>query len=333
MKRLYAEQRGVSGTIQHNKMIELIDDGSRVIYRWGSIGCKKPSEKVICESSSVAEREAAWRNKYAEKCQRKSHPYSVVEINGNAVKNRASTEGRRWGLEVETHSSLPIQDIVAKMRKRGLEVNVDTGRYFKSSGRIWDCKRDGSCGYEFASPILSGEAGLFDAKLAVDKIREVCPTAVNEKCGIHVTIDVSDHSPDQVRNLIIAYLYFQEGFYEKCASWRQNNRYCQRNPGMDLGHAIDYIKAQPSPLTAKYLDNVILWAGGNSRYHGLNLTRYKEKKIIEFRMLESSVNVRKVGDWIQTCVGFVDKIFSLKNINWNEIKRLSLNDLLCPQKN
>jgi hypothetical protein len=119
------------------------------------------------------------------------------------VEERPSAEGRRFGMELETHTRVDIDEVIRLCEDRGLKINDQRSRYFKSDGAKWDIKRDGSCGYEFASPILSGAAGIFDAKIAVEKIREVCPTAVNSDCGIHVTIDVSDHSPADLKRLLI----------------------------------------------------------------------------------------------------------------------------------
>lgn len=296
MRRIYAEQRGATGDTEHNKFFEIIDDGAKVITRWGSIGKAKPSEKILVESPDEEVRNKAFEKKRKEKCDRKDNPYVVIADGGRSVEARPTADGRRWGLEVETHSNLEPTAIATKMRERDLEVNVDTNRYFKSNGRVWDVKRDGSCGYEFASPILSGEAGIFDAKIACDKIKEVCPTPVNSNCGIHVTIDVSDHSEKELCTLIIGYLKAQEFFYAECNASRQNNRYAMRNP-------VSVLQSTSNFYSFSWLFNAV---GGSNRYQGLNLTRLREKKIVEFRMLESSVSSRKVGAWIRMCVGFID---------------------------
>lgn len=299
---IYLEQRGASGDTQHSKFFRIEDDGHKVTASWGPTGSQpnKHRVKVLVESDDPAVRKSAWDKKLKEKAGRKTNPYVIIESNGSKVESRPSSEGRRWGLEVETHSRLSPEDIAKKMVDRGLKVNLAAGRYFHSDGSAWDLKRDGSCGYELASPILSGEAGVFDAKLAVEKIREVCPTAVNSKCGIHVTVDVSDHSPEELKQLILAYLRAQECFYSRCNESRQDNQYAMRNSS--------------SPATLAHINStnnlelIIARASGGTRYRGLNLMRTRSKKIVEFRMLESSVAIRKVGAWIMTCVGFIDGV-------------------------
>lgn len=296
MNLVYLEQRGASGGVEHSKFYEISDDGRRVTFRWGKTGSSGET-KVALESDDANARRECFDKQLKAKTKRKTAPYVVVERDGRRVEERPASTGRRWGLEVETHSRLSVVEVAKGMTDRGLKVALNTGSYFKSEGKVWDVKRDGSCGFEFASPIMSGESGLFDAKVAVEKIREVCPSAVNQACGIHVTIDVSDFSFDELKNLVLQYMRAQEYFYAECAAWRQDNRYCQRNPF-----------CPEAVWKAQTLDSVIAAADGNNRYHGLNLARLKKMKIVEFRMLESSVSVRKVGSWINLCVGFVNGI-------------------------
>lgn len=310
MRRIYAEQRGATGDTEHNKFFEFILDSTRVIFRWGAIGCRKPSESTI-EDPDQAKLEAVFNKKLKEKTGRKNNPYVIIERSDpdseNApvhVEARPSDEGRRWGLEVETHSDLNIRQIADNMRRRGLEVNVETTRYFHSTGSVWDVKRDGSCGYEFASPILSGEAGIFDAKLAVEKIRDECQTAVNSNCGIHVTVDVSDFNDEEKKRLVIMYLKAQEHFFAQCNASRQNNRYCMRNPTAQVKRII----TTPANQIKEIVSMAGGWSSHDMRYHGLNFTRLFTIGVVEFRMMESSVAIRKVGAWVRTCVGFVDGV-------------------------
>jgi len=314
MKFVYLENRGLQDGGECNKFFQLDDDGHQVISTWGAIGAKGQT-KVLVVSEDPAVRQAAWDKKFKEKTKRKDNPYQVIRSSGTeagrsvtdtpnvkVIEERPSSVGRRFGVEVETHSNLAPAQIAGKMQERGLKVNLRTGDYFHSDGRQWDVKRDGSCGYEFASPILSGEAGIFDAKLAVEKIREVCPNAVNSKCGLHVTIDVSDHNPADLKRLAIAYLKAQEFFYAECNESRQHNHYCERNPTHRI---MDMIESQS---IERVLDGCGGWRNHSDRYHGLNWTRTFSRKVVEFRMMESTVAMRKVGAWIRMCVGFVDGV-------------------------
>jgi predicted DNA-binding WGR domain protein len=310
MKTIYLEQRGNTGEVEHNKFFRLEDDGFKVTAFWGACGSKGQS-KVLVESPDLNIRQRAWDKKFDEKTKRKISPYVVIQSSGvdcswlclsrteTGLANhecRPSSVGRRWGLEVETHSRLSVEEVARMMRERGLKVEVNSHRYFHSAGEVWDVKRDGSCGFEFASPILSSEAGIFDAKLVIEKIRQVCSTAVNRDCGIHVTVDVSDFNEQDMLRLIVMYLKCQDHFYAMCADYRAANHYCKKNPEV-IGPV----------LNTTSVERAINFTCPD-RYHGLNLMRTIEKKVVEFRMMESSVDMRKIGSWIRLCVGFVDQV-------------------------
>ena len=292
----YLENRSVTGGntggVEHSKFYRIEERGNEVVFTWGPTGAPGQS-KVELVSDDPAIRKACMEKQLKAKQKR---GYVVIQAGGQTVEARPSAEGRNWGLELEVHSNVDVAEIVAGMRSRGLEVNVETGRYFKSNGQKWDVKRDGSCGLEWASPILSGEAGLFAAKVAVEKIREVCPTAVNHQCGIHVTVGIEDFDYVAVKRLAIGYLKAQEHFYAECAEWRQDNQYCRRNN----------IHALNSIIASRNISHTLNALNASDRYQGLNWARYTERKIVEFRMMESSVAIRKVGAWIRMCVGFVD---------------------------
>lgn len=294
MKTVYLEQRSSTKGVEHNKFYRIIDNGSSVITKWGAIGCDG-KQKTLIISDDVNKRVKTFNKKLESK---KSGGYVIINADGQQLELRPEKNGRKWGVEIETHSKLSSDDVAAKMQQRGLNVNLQKNSYFKSKGVQWDIKRDGSCGYEFASPILSGQRGFFDAKLAVEKIREICPTATNGKCGLHVTVDVSDHSNSDLKRLIIAYLLAQNYFYSECDDSRQNNKYCKKNPA----HHVKNMNLEEN------LNTFIAWATPNGRYHGLNLSRLIEKRIVEFRMMESTVSIRKVGAWIRMCVNFVNSI-------------------------
>jgi predicted DNA-binding WGR domain protein len=323
---VYMENRTAANA---NKFYEITDNGRSVETRWGKIGTDGSSETIV-ESADASVRKAAFDKIFKSKACRKKDPYVVIKRNGLVVEQRPQGGSpRKWGFEVETHSRLEVEQVVDLMRERGLQVKSRTKDYFKSDGKQWDVKRDGSCGYEFASPILSGNAGIFDVKLAVDKIREVCETPVNSKCGIHVTVDVSDHSQAEIVRLVVAYMLAQERFFERCNESRQHNHYCQRNPG-DPARLL--AAARSDCACADKLHYVLTAVDYSNRYHGLNLTRLSTKKIVEFRMLESSVSARKVGSWISTVIGFVDAVkregaeFFDNHVRGNEIPEQAFSD-------
>lgn len=319
MKSIRLENRGTQDGAECSKWLEVYDDGHTVSCNWGGIGTKgQKTPKVLLVSEDAAERQKAFDKKVRSKTKRKNNPYVVISENNEGHEQvheeRPSDVGRKFGLEVETHTRVDVQEVVDNLAKRGLNIRDQRSRYFHSDGQTWDLKRDGSCGYEFASSIMSGELGIFNSKLAVENIRAVCSTAVNNNCGIHVTIDISDHSAADVKRLVIAYLKAQEHFYSYCREDRKHNHYCGMNPDSHLEEIIR--------TPANQLDRILRLAGGDTRYRGLNVTRYGSRKVFEFRMMEGSVAVRKVGGWIRTTVGFVNGV-KASNITFNSPSKFS----------
>jgi predicted DNA-binding WGR domain protein len=296
--KYYLENRSSTGETEHSKFYQIEEIGNDVVFTWGPTGA--PGQKKVALTSTDSEARKSCADAQLRAKQKRG--YQIIENNGTKIESRPGDIGRFWGIEIETHSDVAINTVADGMKARGLVVNVESTRYFKSNGCQWDVKRDGSCGYEFASPKLRGEAGIFDAKLAVEKIREVCLSAVNHKCGIHVTIDISDFNSKEVKRLAIAYLKSQEHFYKECADWRQDNHYCQRNCQGQVQQAIGAL------IRARDTNEILMILSASNRYQGLNWARYTERKVIEFRMMESSVAIRKVGAWIRLCVGFVDGV-------------------------
>jgi len=299
MRTVYGEERGTSNDTEHNKGYRLTDTGTQVVCEWGQIGNLR-NKKIICESSDADERTAAFEKQFKAKFKRKANPYIIIEQDGSAVESRPEADGgRKFGLEVETHSRLSIDDIIEKLLARGLKVRDRRNSYFHSDGSQWDVKYDSSAGYEFASPILSGSRGIFDAKLAVEKIREVGgATAANANCGVHVTVDIGDHSFEDFKRLVIGYLRCQKHFYDQVHESRSTNQYCMPNPT----HLIESI------LRATTVAEIRRLASNNrrgERYHGLNLTNAGRA---EFRHMEGNVSIRNIAAWIRLCVSFVDGI-------------------------
>ena len=316
----YLENRANTGDTEHQKFYRIVVDGCDTHFTWGAIGANKPGTEDKThesESEAFAYAQAKLKSKQAGKkgylliTEKQGGDVPSMSTGRTAPVRRTDTvqheqrppeTGRKFGFEVETHSNLDPKKIADQLSARKLKINYRAGSYFHSDGTSWDVKRDGSCGFEFASPILCENSGIFDVKLALEKIRGVCETAVNADCGIHVTIDVSDHGEADLRRLLVGYLKAQEHFYKRCNKTRQVNRYCQRNDVRAL-----QIPSMSMAVCSNVVNMLARAMSPGGRYHGLNLDNMRASKPrVEFRMLESTLDARKVGTWIRTCIGFVN---------------------------
>lgn len=298
--KTYLENRGSKNGVESNKFYEVEIKGKKLICRWGATSKYKELKDVYNSRPGVKIITSNATQKYQEQIEKKKkRGYVIVSTDNVQVEARPDSNGRKFGIEIETNTNISKLDLKNRLQSRGLEVKVING-YENSNGKKWDIKNDSSCGYEIASPILSGDAGIFDVKLSIDKIKEsLNDTHVpDSRCGIHITLDVSDLTSEQMKTLIISYLKTQEYFYSLCNESRQNNEYCRKYPVSNIRNFEN--KTYLQIAAALRID----------KYYGLNLSKYRYSKLIEFRMFQSELSPRKVALWLRTCLGFVNAIRS-----------------------
>lgn len=298
--KIYLENRGNTNGVENNKFYELETKDNKLYCRWGSTNRydELKNKYTLCAGIKIINSNI--NSKYTELLNKKQRRgYVVIQQNRTQVENRPSATGRKFGVEIETNTNLSKQELSRLLKSRNLKVRT-TNSYMQSSGDKWDIKNDSSCGYEIASPILSGAQGVFDLKLAADKIKD----ALNDShmpgsdCGIHITVDVSDFNNTDLKRLIIGFLKAQHHFYKMCNESRQNNTYCAK---YDISKLANCIRASTVGEIKRILSC--------SKYKGLNLTKL-DKKVVEFRMFQSELGARKITSWVRTCVGFVEGIKS-----------------------
>lgn len=312
--KIYLENRGNTNGVESNKFYELETKNNKLYCRWGSTTRYDELKNKYSICSGIKIINSNINSKYNELLNKKQRRgYVVIQQNRTQIENRPSATGRKFGVEIETNTNLSKQELSRLLKARNLKVRT-TNSYMKSHGDKWDIKNDSSCGYEIASPILSGAQGVFDLKLAVDKIKDALNDShmPNSDCGIHITVDVSDFNKSELKRLIIGYLKAQHHFYKMCNANRQNNTYCAK---YDVSKLASCIRASTVGEIKRILSC--------SKYKGLNLTKL-DKKVVEFRMFQSELGARKITSWVRTCVGFVEGI-KCSNTTFTTATKLSTN--------
>lgn len=298
--KIYLENRGNTNGVENNKFYELETKNNKLYCRWGSTNRydELKNKYNICAGIKIINSHI--NEKYTDLLNKKQRRgYVVIQQNRTQIENRPSATGRKFGVEIETNTNLSKRELSTLLKARNLKVRT-TNSYMQSTGDKWDIKNDSSCGYEIASPILSGQQGIFDLKLAADKIKD----ALNDNhmpdndCGIHITVDVSDFNKNELKRLIIGFLKAQDHFYKMCNSTRQDNTYCKK---YDTSKINQCIRAS----TVSKIKTIL----GCDKYRGLNLTKL-DSKVVEFRMFQSELGARKITSWVRTCVGFIEGIKS-----------------------
>lgn len=198
----------------------------------------------------------------------------------------------RFGVEVECYLPADAQEqhCPRGSHRHGLPVQGVPG------GDGWVCTSDSSVstppeGYvpcELVSPILCGESGLQSVYDLVTWLRSV-DTRVDSHCGLHVHVDATDLSEQDVAAITAAFVRFELAFFglsAEHAAGRMASRYCK-----------------PSPL----------WEGvplpTASRYQSLNLTNWAAasptKRTLEIRVWQGTTNADEVAMAVHMAVSLL----------------------------
>ena len=118
----------------------------------------------------------------------------------------------------------------------------------------------------------------------------------DSRCGIHITVDISDFDATDRKRLIIAFLKAQKHFYSMCNASRQNNSYCKK-------YDINKLSRCVAARSVSKIRSILYF----DKYRGLNLTKLNQD-VVEFRMFQSELSARKITEWVRTCVGFVEGV-------------------------
>lgn len=230
---------------------------------------------------------------------------------------------RTFGFELELSCPDSNREQIAKfLRKNGHKIDTFTS-YKKSEGGVWEFKEDGSISepesfynedtdeyeeigdsFEIASPILKGKKGIKEAEKFLKRLFSHFDIHSGQEynAGLHVHHDISRllKIADDEKDIIKAYMPFQETLYKLVEDWRSESNYC--------------MKIDPSVLRDR--------SDGNKT--GIILTSYGT---MEFRMKEGLVSAIEIINWIKYTQGIVDavelKVKEDVKKSRNQIKKVS----------
>ena len=226
---------------------------------------------------------------------------------------------RCFGVELESHpviSGCEIADIVKKNAKHNV---------FKSKWRqtynndYWHIKTDSTCGggqpkgWEIASFKASGNNDILEICKVTKKLKKAglkCGT----DCGLHVHVDISDFSVEQVGILLAYWVKVENVVLKTVPESRLNNKHC-----MPIAPKINKkIKWTALDFWHEYKpSNISIHRNEDKRVtmNLVNFVAYKSapslvstRATVEFRFPEGTFNERDVKNWIILFVNFVDGI-------------------------
>lgn len=238
------------------------------------------------------------------------------------------TSTRTFGIELEvhlprgrSHRDLAHAISLANVAARSEGYNHNTVNH-------WKVTTDGSLGMdgaEVVSPVLSGEAGIIEARRVADAMKAFGCT-ITVKCGFHVHVGAADLTVDQLRNVAILYVFGETAFdaIMPPSRRRDSNVYILSNrtafggnyDSEAVNRAIAAYKA--AGQSKQRLIEVVSGANRtNGRDHGaryrkLNFHPLNRYGTVEFRQHSGTVEADKIANWVELCVRLVDRAMTGK---------------------
>lgn len=209
---------------------------------------------------------------------------------------------RNFGVEMEFYGCTP-SDLIFQASLLGL--NVQDAGYTHQTTPHWKIVSDGSVtgtgtggngGLELVSPILNGYEGV-RALAAASRALALAGARVNRTCGVHVHLDASDLTPNQIGNVVANYADAQTAIDFLVPESRRStvhNRYC--NPINEY--------SLPRLRSAQTLSDLASAQPG--RYHKVNIQSLHRHGTIEFRQHAGSIDGQKIAHWLSLMQAIVE---------------------------
>ena len=212
-----------------------------------------------------------------------------LEINAYDGKNRPDQGQKVAGIE-------DVGMVVARHTTEGSEIREYEHTH---NNEIWVIKPDSSCGMEVCTPIYKGWPGLRKVCEVVEAFNKYPKIKVDNRCSVHVHVEVADLNDDQIGSIIAHWLKVEPVFMDSVPPHRKRNRYCQYMGFNNLVQA--ETKITPSDLKKKV---------GTVKYYSLNTNQMMKngRKTVEFRIIEGDGcrDPYLIKNWIRLLLQFVE---------------------------
>ena len=230
-----------------------------------------------------------------------------------------------------------IPAAVRALYEAGLSRMQTQHGYVGHSDTEWVVKMDGSVhgGGELVSPPLNFDNPDHRAQVdtAVKALRST-GARTGEAAGIHIHIDASDLSAEQVACVARTFVKFEDILYRLASSgWRSMRpgaaSFCRPLTSSQVaGLSRAKSKAQvynayfDRSISSQEAENIRVSHSDSARYCGLNLQSWFYRGTIEFRIFNSSLNAERIQAYIAVCMALVEDARRGKKRSVNKAYRL-----------
>ena len=217
------------------------------------------------------------------------------------------TMSRRFGVEIEFLSTITKEHATSCLRAAG--IRVENSFYTHETTPHWKIVSDGSCGYELVSPVLEGEAGIEEVRIAAAAL-EAAGAKVDKRCGLHVHFDARNMNLKAVKNLFKLWLKFEDVLdtFQPPSRRGNANTYCRTNLDHSIIDAGNH-RGQCSLMFRK-IDACRSMEQMKQlypcRYRKLNIHSYFRHQTLEVRHHSGTTDPDKITNWVRLMARMFD---------------------------
>jgi hypothetical protein len=248
--------------------------------------------------------------------------------------------GRGIGIELEMNNvradgrafSLADMHRVVSAALPSTERVVHTG-YSHNNGQVWECKTDGSCGYEFTTPILTldEEGDNANLRAACDALKAFRPR-IDRNCGFHLHVSCRgvagqrDWTWQDLQRFLALWSRYEPYLFEMLPPSRKNNQYCApifRTTWTGQTHSTFAGVRDALATTSERRFQTALQS--RSRYHSLNISHFWIRGSLEFRLHSGTVDYVKIRNWSKLILAMIARVTN------DDMPRIQLNVSESPE--
>jgi hypothetical protein len=179
----------------------------------------------------------------------------------------------------------------------GIEVELEHVNNLPEEGlKHWQVTNDESLrnnGKEFVSKILNYSRPHYKQALAelqeqIDKFNY----QASFRCGIHVHVNVGHLTSEDLWNLYVTYLAYENLLFQYVANNRNQSIFCVPVQSTEFPVKLRNKRDAKGIVDARYLNQY------TTKYSALNLLPLTQHGTVEFRHLHGTNNLKQVEDWI-----------------------------------
>lgn len=206
---------------------------------------------------------------------------------------------RKFGIEIECEIST-AKAVTAINNAEGIVASSRRHGYHDGGYSAWKVEYDSSVrnGCEVVSPILSGDAGREEIRIACKALNDA-GASVNRTCGLHVHIDAGDLDVAHLKNIVTRYARNTPAIEEFMpASRRSGSRHAE--------HYCNSIQNAVNTTWFRQAQTRSAVASSISRMSTVNVSAITRTGTIEFRQHSGTVNAEKIIAWVDFLQAFVE---------------------------